>query len=106
DGGVVGGGCNNIPQFTALAQPPLAASCASCHGGGNPSAQGSVDMGRLADLTADGQAAACAQIKTRVNDADPVNSGLFLAPDPDSGTAHPFKFPTAGDFTAFRDQVV
>jgi hypothetical protein len=64
------------------------------------------DMQQINDLTADGQAAVCAQVKTRVNILDPVNSGLFLAPDPASGTAHPFKFPTAGDFTNFRNQVL
>ena len=34
DGGVVGGGCNNVPAFTSAAQPPLAASCGNCHGAG------------------------------------------------------------------------
>ncbi|MCB9562283.1 MAG: hypothetical protein H6708_17910 [Kofleriaceae bacterium] len=107
DGGVVGGGCNNVPAFTSAAQPPLAASCGNCHGaGGQTNAISATDMTRIADLTAEGQAAACAQVKTRVNALDPVNSGLFLAPDPNSGTQHPFKFATATDFQNFRNAVV
>jgi hypothetical protein len=107
DDGIIGGGCNNVTAFTANAQAALATNCASCHGeGGLTDAMGATDMRRINDLTADGQAAACAQVKTRVNTLDPVNSGLFLAPDPNSGTAHPFKFPSADAFTAFRDQVI
>ncbi len=107
DGGTVGGGCNNVPAFTSAAQPPLNTNCASCHGtGGQANAISATDMTRIADLTADGQAAVCAQIKTRTNQLDPVNSGLFLAPDPNSGTAHPFKFPSATAFEAFRTSVV
>lgn len=105
DGGIVGGGCNDITAFTANARGPLETSCGSCHAGGMADAVAAVDMTQIADLTADGQAASCAQIKTRVNILDPVASGLFLAPDPGSGTAHPFKFPDAGAFTAFRDAV-
>ncbi len=107
DDGIIGGGCNDVTAFTASAQPPLAANCASCHGeGGLTDAMAATDMTQIANLTADGQAAACAQVKTRVNVLDPVNSGLFLAPDPASGTAHPFKFPSADAFNAFRDQVI
>jgi len=107
DGGIIGGGCNNVPAFTANAQAALAAACNTCHGtGGMADAIAATDMTLINDLTADGQAAVCAQVKTRVNPLDPVNSGLFLAPDPASGTAHPFKFPAAGDFTTFRSQVL
>lgn len=107
DGGIVGGGCNDVPAFTANAQGALSAACNTCHGtGGMPDAIAATDMRLINDLTADGQAGVCGQVKNRVNALDPVNSGLFLAPDPGSGTAHPFKFPTAGEFTAFRDQVL
>lgn len=106
DDGIIGGGCNDVPSFTASAQGPLAASCASCHGpGGMADAIAATDMTSINDLTADGQAAACGQVKTRVNLLDPPNSGLFIAPDPNSGTAHPFKFGTVGDFDAFRNSV-
>ena len=107
DGGIIGGGCNNVPAFTANAQGALSAACNTCHGtGGMPDAIAATDMTDINNLTADGQAAVCAQVKNRVNLLDPVNSGLFLAPDPASGTGHPFKFPTAGDFTNFRNQVL
>jgi hypothetical protein len=107
DGGIIGGGCNNVPAFTANAQAALSAACNTCHGtGGMTDAIAATDMTRINDLTADGQAAVCGQVKTRVNVLDPVNSGLFLAPDPASGTAHPFKFPSATDFTNFRNQVL
>jgi cytochrome c553 len=106
DDGIIGGGCNNVPAFTASARAPIANACARCHGeGGQIDAMAATDMRRINDLTADGQAAACAQIKTRVNDADPINSGLFLAPDPGSGTSHPFKFPSAAELQAFRNDV-
>jgi len=104
--GIIGGGCNNVPVFTQQAQPPLDASCATgCHGGANADAVAAVDMTTIADVSVDGQAAACAQIKTRVNTADPINSGLFLAPDPSSGTQHPFKFGTTAQLEAFRTSV-
>lgn len=105
--GIVGGGCNNVPAFTAQAQAALSANCASCHGAtGMPDAIAATDMRLINDLTADGQATVCAQVKIRVNEADPINSGLFLAPNPGSGTAHPFKFPNAGAFDAFRTSVI
>ena len=71
-----------------------------------PDAIGATDMRLINDLTADGQAGVCAQVKIRINEADPINSGLFLAPNPGSGTAHPFKFPNAGAFDAFRNAVI
>jgi len=101
-GGGGGGGCKAVEAFTAAAQPALAQSCVSCHGGGNTSATSATDMTRMNDLTPEGQAAACAQILSRVNLADPPNSGIFVAPDPASGTGHDFKFPSADAFNAFR----
>ncbi len=100
-------GCKDVASFTTNAQPALAANCASCHAGADASATAATDMSRLGDLAPEAQAAACGQILSRVNLADPPNSGLFVAPDPLSGAGHPFKF--GGDpaaFTAFRDQVL
>lgn len=106
-GGAGGGGgpagCTEVAAFTASARPALSASCVSCHGGANSSATNATNMTKVDDLSAEGQAAACAQILSRVNLADPVNSGIFVAPDPGSGAGHPFKFngdPNA--FAAFR----
>lgn len=101
------GGCKDVAAFTASAQPTLAANCASCHAGGNAAATGATDMTRLGDLTPEGQAAACGQILSRVTLADPINSGIFLAPDPNSGAGHPFKFGgNVTTFNGFRDALL
>src|SRR5690606_6191624 len=47
--GVVGGGCNDVPGFSAAAQPRLSQSCVSCHGGGQASAKSAVDMSMVND---------------------------------------------------------
>ncbi|HEU5057860.1 MAG TPA: hypothetical protein VFU21_15115 [Kofleriaceae bacterium] len=102
-GGGAPAGCSDVAAFTASARPALSASCVSCHGGANSSATNATNMSKVDDLSPEGQAAACAQILSRVNLADPVNSGIFVAPDPGSGAGHPFKFngdPNA--FAAFR----
>lgn len=106
-GGGLPGGCKDVASFTANARAPLEANCASCHAGGDAAATAATDMSLIADLTAEGQAAVCAQILSRVNVADPVNSGIFIAPDPNSGAGHPFKF--GGDvnaFNGFRDALL
>jgi hypothetical protein len=111
DGGGAGSGgapagCEAVAAFTTSAQPALSQSCVSCHGGANSSATNATNMTRVNDTTPEGQAAACAQILSRVNLADPENSGIFVAPDPGSGASHPFKFnndPNA--FAAFRGQL-
>jgi mono/diheme cytochrome c family protein len=101
------GGCKDVASFTANAQPMLSANCASCHAGGNAAATGATDMTQIDDLTPEGQAAACGQILSRVNLADPLNSGIYLAPDPNSGAGHPFKFGgNVTSFNAFRDALL
>ena len=91
--------------FTQIAQPQLAAKCAGpCHDGGNPNARNAVDMSLLADtVNPMSQQTACNEILTRVNKLDIPNSGILLAPDPNSGTGHPFKDP---DFVNFRDNAI
>jgi cytochrome c553 len=99
-------GCKAVAAFTAAAQPALAASCVSCHGGANSSATNATNMAQVGDTSPEAQAAACAQILSRVNLADPPSSGIFVAPDPGSGASHPFKFngdPNA--FAAFQSQL-
>lgn len=103
-GGGGGGGCKVVTAFTQSAQPQLATKCAGpCHAGGNINAKNAVDMTLMTDLSADGQQRACNQILTRVNKLDIPNSGILLAPDPNSGTAHQFK---DGDFASFRDNAI
>ena len=62
------------------------------------------DMTKVNDTSPEGQATACGQILSRVNLADPPQSAIFIAPDPDSGAGHPVKFGgDAGAFGDFRD---
>ena len=91
-GGTTGGGCKAVAAFTQYAQPQLAANCASCHAGGNAGATSATDMTKINDLSAAGQAAACAQILSRVDVTTPANSGLFVTTDPSQNVTHPFKF--------------
>jgi cytochrome c553 len=95
-------GCKDLASFTANAQPLLLQNCSECHSGGNNGATNATDMTRLADLSAEGQAAACGQIMSRVNLLDPNNSSIFLAPEPQSSLGHPFKLPDNNSFLAFR----
>lgn len=100
------GGCQDVASFTANAQGPLSADCASCHAGNNASATNATNMTGINDLDPAVQAMVCGQILSRVNLADPPNSGIFIAPEPNNGAAHPFKF--GGDvnaFNAFRDSL-
>lgn len=101
-GGGTAGGCGAQTEFDASAKPQFQNRCFSCHGGGNPNATAAVDM---SDLQTD-SAAACAQIKNRVNPADPPQSQIFITTDPQGNAAHNFKFGgDAGQFNTFRDQV-
>jgi len=104
DGGMDGGpgGCKDVGSFTANAQNLFSQRCGGCHGGGNPAAQGAVDMSDLND----DPAAACAQIRFRVKPADPPTSQIFITTDPNGNAAHPFKF--GGDdnnYNAFKNAV-
>jgi cytochrome c553 len=101
-GGAVEGGCADVASFDTNARPVLAASCNGCHGGNNAQATSAMDT---SDLGTD-LAAACAQVKNRVNLGNPAGSQLFLSTDPGGNAAHPFKFGgNAGTFNAFRDDV-
>jgi cytochrome c553 len=96
------GGCGDVTSFDTNARPALAASCAGCHGGNNAQATSAMD---ISDLGSD-VAAACAQVKNRVNLGNPAGSQLFVSTDPGGNAAHPFKFGgNAGAFTTFRDDV-
>jgi cytochrome c553 len=99
------GGCRAVPSFTANARGPLAASCASCHAGGQSGATNATDLRALGDLSPTSQAAACGQVLSRVNLANANASGLFIAVDPAGGANHPFKFGGAAAFTNFRAAV-
>lgn len=99
-GGITGGGCKSVAGFTQYAQPLLAQNCASCHAGGNASATAATDMTKINDLSATGQATACAQILSRVDKTSIPTSGIFVCTNPGQTATHPFKF--NGDQNAFN----
>lgn len=101
-GGGSDGGCNDVAAFDANARPQFQNRCFNCHGGNNGQATAAVDM---SDLMTD-SAAACSQIRNRVNPADPPNSQIFITTDPNGNAGHPFKFGgDAGQFNTFRTNV-
>jgi mono/diheme cytochrome c family protein len=91
-GGTTGGGCKAVAAFTQFAQPLLSANCAGCHAGGNAGATSATDMSKINDTSATAQAAACAQILSRIDKATPANSGMLVTVNPGKGLSHPFKF--------------
>jgi hypothetical protein len=100
DGGIVGGGCKAVAEFTAQMRAPLQANCTSCHAGANSGATGATDMTLLGDDTK--QAEACAQILSRVSKLNPDQSSILESVRPGSPVNHPFKFPTQGAFDTYR----
>ena len=101
-GGGIPGGCNALNEFVTNAVPQLQARFENCHGGNNGQATAAVDM---SDLGSD-NAAACAQVKNRVNTTTPNQSQIFITTDPNGNAAHPYKFGgNAGLFTDFRDDL-
>ncbi|MBL4637699.1 MAG: hypothetical protein JKY56_27840 [Kofleriaceae bacterium] len=102
-GQVILAGCEDVPSFTANAQPMLAQYCTSCHGGSDNGATNATDMTQLLDLSPTAQEAACGQILSRVNLLDSINSSIFLAAEPQSSLGHSFKLPDNATFLGFRD---
>jgi hypothetical protein len=101
-GSTSAGGCKDVTAFMDNAVGPLKGNCVSCHGGGNPSAQGAIDMSTI-DSDPD---KACAQVKNRVSPSDPPSSQLFITTDPGGNAAHPYKFGGSGDkFNTFKSSV-
>ena len=107
DGGTggPGGGCKDVGSFTANAKPQLGGICITCHGGQNPGALSALDMSRVNDTSADGQAAACAQVLNKVTPATPAQSRIFQVTVPGSQAVHPFQFPDQNSFNAFQTMV-
>ena len=106
-GGTTGDtGCKVLASFKTNAQPQLQTNCASCHANaGNAAAVSAMD---ITNINAPDDATlqlACNQVRSRINFQTIDQSGFFIAPDPNSGTNHPFKFP-AGQFQPFHDAVV
>ena len=94
--------CVALDAFEANARGPLLQSCLSCHGGADQAATNAVDMSALETNAA----AACGQIRLRINPEDPPASPIFITTDPSGGSAHRFKFENdASAFNAFRSAV-
>lgn len=105
-GPVTPSGCRVLASFKTNAGPPMQAACASCHTGtANPGAKSAMDI--TGANAADDPTAliSCNQVRTRINLTTTNQSGFYLAPDPASGTTHPFKFGTAALFTTFKNSV-
>ncbi len=104
DGGTDGGngGCTALSAFTSDAQSDFKNNCFTCHGGGNPDAVGAIDMSKLDS----DPAAACAQIKNRIDTQTPAQSQLFITTDPSGNAVHPFKFGgSTNQFNGFKTDV-
>jgi mono/diheme cytochrome c family protein len=96
-------GCKMLAQFKANAVPQMNTNCASCHAGAaNAGARGAMDINGLAAADDATVLAACNQVRSRINLTNTDQSGFYLAPDPSSATAHPFKFPAQANFTTFK----
>ncbi|NUQ74913.1 MAG: hypothetical protein HUU21_15290 [Polyangiaceae bacterium] len=95
-------GCKDLSSFIANAEQQFLLNCSICHGGGNPDAAYAVDMTQLGVDSA----AACAQIRNRVNPNDPLKSHIFVTTNPEGNASHPYKFGGDGQsFIAFRSAV-
>src|SRR5207249_2204331 len=88
---------------TSNVQPPLAASCVTCHGGSDSTATNALDMRRVTDTSLSGQAVACAQLLNRVDLVTPAMSQIFLNTVPGNTTNHRlrYQFPNSTTYDAF-----
>ncbi len=103
-GGITGGGCKAVPQFTSTARPQLTACAGMCHAGTNAAARGATDMSKLADDLM--QTEACAQILSRVSKLNPDQSSIIVSVDPAVTNVHPYYKVPAANFAAFRTQML
>lgn len=99
------GGCKDLTSFKANAAPRFAASCLSCHGGQNNNATSAMNITGVNSADDAVVQLACNQALSRANTTTPETSGVLLAADP-ANANHPFRFPDAGTFAAFRDPVL
>lgn len=96
------GACASVAGFTSAARPQLLANCTRCHDGSNATATAALDMTRVPSAVGTDQAAACAQILTRVNLDAPDTSAIFQQPDPAMMNGHDFKFDSRAELDFFR----
>ena len=96
------GGCAQLDAFRTSAVPPLRTYCTRCHGGGNASATGSMDMTNVGASSDSAALMGCNQILGRISATAPSTSGLFTQPDPAGGSTHSFHFGTSRELDTFR----
>ena len=89
-------GCADATGFASFKTKviPAMTTCANqCHAGANQGAKNAMDLSNLASMTDNNT---CLQVRAHVNFQMPTQSGVLLAPDPNSGdVAHPFKLGAA-----------
>jgi hypothetical protein len=109
-GGGATGGCKALAMFKTNVVPALKlagagnVNCSSCHVNG--SGKGAMDITGYDSADDATVLNACNQVKTRVDLTTTNQSGIYLAPDPASGTNHPQKFASADQFTtSFKTMV-
>lgn len=104
DGGIIGGGCKAVDQFTTIARPQLTTCANQCHAGAQAPALAATDMSKLLDDAQ--QPDACAQILSRVSKLNPDQSSIIVSVDPAVPNVHPqFKVPAA-NFATYRTQML
>jgi hypothetical protein len=103
-GGITGGGCKAVPQFTSTARPNLTTCAGMCHAGTNAAARGATDMSKLADDAM--QPEACAQILSRVSKLNPDQSSIIVSVDPGVTNVHPYYKVPAASFATFKAQML
>jgi hypothetical protein len=100
------GGCVNIAGFTQSARAPLANQCGNnCHAGGQATAKNAWDLSAINDLSAAGQAAACAQTRNKLNLNNEAQSILFQRVLPGQQTGHPLTLQQA-QYDAFSAPIL
>ena len=102
-GGITGGGCKAVAQFTANVRPQLQ-QCLGCHGGANSGATGATDMTKLNNDAE--QANACAQILSRASKLNPDQSSIIVSVDAAVTNVHAFYKVPAGNFANYRTQLL
>jgi hypothetical protein len=103
-GGIVGGGCKDVPTFTSTARPNLTTCAGMCHGGTDLAAKAATDMSKLTDDAQ--QPEACAQILSRVSKLNPDQSSIIVSVDPGVTNVHPYYKVPAANFATFKAQML
>lgn len=98
-------GCRQLAMFKTATQGQLQTNCASCHAGGNANATSAMNISNIASTDDTMLQTTCNQVRSRINFQTTDQSGFYIAPDPNSGTSHQFKFASATAFQAFKSAI-